>query len=169
MTYSVLKVPLNPNQPTNLRGQAIRWRHSRFRGSKGCCRGNHFLAFYGVYIGAAWRIWLNHPCAAAMRPYVKLRWPFVYLELNSSCSMSDSLSHSGLFAVPPCSLFNISTVNTDYYLDFRFTLEIRGHCTRICTGWTCPCKLLSQFTLIHNNWRISVICCRYLQNRDICK
>jgi len=26
-------------------GQAIRWRHSRFQGSKGCCHGNHFLAF----------------------------------------------------------------------------------------------------------------------------
>jgi len=25
-----------------------------------------------VYIGAIWRIRLNHPCAAAMRPYVKL-------------------------------------------------------------------------------------------------
>jgi len=60
-------------------GQAIWWRHSRFRGSKGCCHGNHFwLSIYGVYIGATWRIRLNRPCAAAMRPYVKLLWPLVY-------------------------------------------------------------------------------------------
>jgi len=39
------------------RGQAIWWRHSRFRGSKGCCHGNHFwLSIYGVHIFATWRI-----------------------------------------------------------------------------------------------------------------
>ena len=27
---------------------------------------------YGVHIGATWRIRLNRPCVAAMRPYVKL-------------------------------------------------------------------------------------------------
>jgi len=27
-------------------GQAIQWTHSQFRGSKGCCHGNHILAFY---------------------------------------------------------------------------------------------------------------------------
>jgi len=26
----------------------------------------------GMYVGATWRIRLNHPCAAVMRPYVKL-------------------------------------------------------------------------------------------------
>ena len=31
----------------------------------------------GVRIGATWQIRLNSPCAAAMRPYVKLRWPLV--------------------------------------------------------------------------------------------
>jgi len=60
------------------RGQAIRWRHSRFRGSKGCCHGNHlWLSIYGVHNGATWRIRLNRPCAAAMRPYVKLLWQLV--------------------------------------------------------------------------------------------
>jgi len=60
------------------RGQAIRWRHSRFQGSKGCCHGNHFwLSVYGVHTGATWRIWPHRPCAAAMRPYVKLLWPLV--------------------------------------------------------------------------------------------
>jgi len=55
------------------RGQAIRRRHSRDRVSKGRCHGNHFwLSIYGVHIGATWRIRLNRPCAAAMRPYVKL-------------------------------------------------------------------------------------------------
>jgi len=54
-------------------GQAIGRRHSRFRDSKGRCHDNHFLAFYvWVHIGATWRIRLNRPCAAAMRPYVKL-------------------------------------------------------------------------------------------------
>jgi len=30
------------------------------------------LSIYLVYIGANWRVRLNCPCAAAMRPYVKL-------------------------------------------------------------------------------------------------
>ena len=30
------------------------------------------LSIYGVHVGATWRIRLNRPCAAAMRPYVKL-------------------------------------------------------------------------------------------------
>jgi len=33
--------------------------------------------YIGVHIGATWRIRLNRPCAAAMRPYVKLLWPLV--------------------------------------------------------------------------------------------
>ena len=35
------------------------------------------LALNEVHIGATWRIRLNPPCAAAMRPYVKLLWPLV--------------------------------------------------------------------------------------------
>ena len=31
-----------------------------------------WLSTHGVHIGATWRIRLNRPCAAAMRPYVKL-------------------------------------------------------------------------------------------------
>ena len=31
-----------------------------------------WLSIYGVHIGTTWRIRLNRPCAAAMRPYVKL-------------------------------------------------------------------------------------------------
>jgi len=43
-------------------GQAIRWRQSRFRGSKGRCHNNHFwLSAYRVDIGTTWRIRLNHP------------------------------------------------------------------------------------------------------------
>ena len=39
-------------------------------GSKGRCHGsNCCLSIYGVYNGATWQIWLNHTCAAAMRPY----------------------------------------------------------------------------------------------------
>ena len=36
----------------------------------------------GVHIGATWRIRLNHPCAAAKRPYVELLRPlliFIFL------------------------------------------------------------------------------------------
>ena len=67
-------------------GQAVRWRYSRFRGSKGCCHVNHFwLSMYGVHIAATWRIWLNRPCAAAMRPYVKLLWPLVDGAIDQCC------------------------------------------------------------------------------------
>jgi len=31
-----------------------------------------WLSIYGMHIGATWGIRLNRPCAAAMRPYVKL-------------------------------------------------------------------------------------------------
>jgi len=31
-----------------------------------------WLCIYGVHIVATWRIRLNRPCAAAMRPYIKL-------------------------------------------------------------------------------------------------
>jgi len=31
-----------------------------------------WLSMYVVHFGANWRIRLNRPCAAAMRPYVKL-------------------------------------------------------------------------------------------------
>ena len=30
------------------------------------------VSIYGVHISATWRLRLNRPCAAAMRPYVKL-------------------------------------------------------------------------------------------------
>jgi len=33
------------------------------------------LSVYGAHIGATWRIRLDHPCVAAMRPYVNLLWP----------------------------------------------------------------------------------------------
>jgi len=33
----------------------------------------------GVHIGATWRIRLNRPCAAAMRPVVRLLWPVVVI------------------------------------------------------------------------------------------
>jgi len=36
-----------------------------------------WLSIYGVHICATWRIRLNRPCAAAMRPYLKLLWPLV--------------------------------------------------------------------------------------------
>jgi len=36
-------------------------------------------ALIGWHIGATWRIRLNSPSAAAMRPYVKLLWPLVII------------------------------------------------------------------------------------------
>jgi len=55
------------------RGQTIRRRHSRFRGSKGVAMATIFwLSIYGVHIGATCRIRLNRPRAAAMCHYVKL-------------------------------------------------------------------------------------------------
>ena len=36
----------------------------------------------GVHIGATWRLRLNRPCEAVMRPYDKLLWPVVYLQLS---------------------------------------------------------------------------------------
>jgi len=48
---------------------------SRFWGR---CRSNRFwLYICGVHIDATWRIRLNRPCAATMRPYVKLLRPLV--------------------------------------------------------------------------------------------
>ena len=38
----------------------------------------------GVHIGATWRIRLNRPCAAAMRPYVRLLWPLAITYYASS-------------------------------------------------------------------------------------
>ena len=29
----------------------------------------------GVHSDATWQIWMNHPCAPAMQPYIKLLWP----------------------------------------------------------------------------------------------
>ena len=31
-----------------------------------------WLSIYGVHIGDTWRMRLNHPCAAATQPYVRL-------------------------------------------------------------------------------------------------
>jgi len=36
-----------------------------------------WLSMYGVHIGGTWWIRLNHPCMAAMQPYVKLLCPLV--------------------------------------------------------------------------------------------
>jgi len=38
-----------------------------------CIRGAY------LHVSAIWRIRLNRPCATAMRPYVKLDWPLVFL------------------------------------------------------------------------------------------
>jgi len=38
-----------------------------------------WLSIYEVHIGAIRRLRLNRPCAAAMRPYVKLLWPLVII------------------------------------------------------------------------------------------
>jgi len=43
-----------------------------------------WLSMYGVHIDAIWRIRLNRPFAAAMRPYVKLLWPHVIIRPHRS-------------------------------------------------------------------------------------
>ena len=63
-----------------LSGRPTKCRYCQYPATKWRCHGNHFwLSIYAVYIGATWRIRLNRPCAAAMRPYVKLLWPLVQL------------------------------------------------------------------------------------------
>ena len=39
----------------------------------------------GVHIDATWQIRLNRPCAAAMRPYVKILWPLLISALWAVC------------------------------------------------------------------------------------
>ena len=43
----------------------------------------------GVYVGAAWRIPLNRPCAAAMPSVVKLLWPLVSIILAALWNGAD--------------------------------------------------------------------------------
>jgi len=59
--------------------------YCRYHAPKGRCRGNHFwFSIYGVHIGATWRIRLNCPCAAAMRPYVELLGPLVVIIITQT-------------------------------------------------------------------------------------
>jgi len=62
------------------RGQVIRWRHSRFRGSNWDVAMTTIFGFLYMkctLIGATWGIRMIRPCTSAMRPYVKLLWPLV--------------------------------------------------------------------------------------------
>jgi len=59
---------------------------------------NHAGTMMGVHTGDTWRMRLKRPCAAAMRPYVKLLWPLVY----STCGVvSLSICVSAAIAVRP--------------------------------------------------------------------
>jgi len=51
------------------------------------CVGPRKHVLDGVQIGATWRIPLNCPCAAAMRPYVKLLWPPVIYAFFYLCNL----------------------------------------------------------------------------------
>jgi len=56
-----------------LSGWPTECRYCRYLAHTGRCHGNRFwLSVYAMHTGATWRIRLNHPCAAAMRPYVKI-------------------------------------------------------------------------------------------------
>jgi len=67
----------------SLSGRPTKCRYCRYTAIKGRCHGNHVcLSIYGVYVGATWRIWLHCPCAAAVRPYVKLLWPLVIIIIH---------------------------------------------------------------------------------------
>jgi len=64
-----------------LSGRPTECRYCQYPASKGDCHGNHFWLFiYGVHIGTTWRMRLNRPCAAAIRPYVNLLWPLVFIK-----------------------------------------------------------------------------------------
>jgi len=51
---------------------------------------------YRVHIGATWRTRLNRPCAAAMRPYVKLLWPLVII----NAELADAFRTKQRWSVP---------------------------------------------------------------------
>jgi len=50
-----------------------------------------WLSVCELHIGTTWRIWLNHPCAAEMRPYVKLLWPLVWYDYCFHDSQHDEV------------------------------------------------------------------------------
>jgi len=60
----------------------VGWRAERSTSSVVFARW-HQCALIGWHIGATWRIRLNRPSAAAMRPYVKLLWPLVLFCVTS--------------------------------------------------------------------------------------
>jgi len=103
-TVTLIEMPfrmwteVGPNEP------CIRWRcrcprgRGNFDGKKGqawTCSGSQYTESHstegststvqmliggvldGMLIDATWRTWWNHPCVAAMLPYVRLLWPLV--------------------------------------------------------------------------------------------
>jgi len=70
---NTIKHKIVHNLKNHTRGLSNRPTKCRYLATKRRCRGNYFcLSIYGVYVGATWRIRLNRPCAAEMRPYIKL-------------------------------------------------------------------------------------------------
>ena len=53
-----------------------------------------------VHIGATWRIRLNRPRAAAMRPYVKLLWPLVLISCCHNKKRPTTMSAKNLLYAP---------------------------------------------------------------------
>jgi len=54
------------------------------------------------HIGTIWRIQLNRPCAAAMRPYVKSLRPLVLLPTDTDTNrLADSDNQSTLYVQDP--------------------------------------------------------------------
>ena len=50
------------------------------------------IGLYGIHSGATWWVRLNHRCAAAMWPYVKLLWPLVLSCKSHGCKPANSTS-----------------------------------------------------------------------------
>jgi len=99
---------------TSLRGEAIPWRHSRDRGSDGCCYGNHYL------VSCVWGThWCHLANTTAMQPYVKLLWPLV-MGLNSVY----------------CIYFGAAYI--------AFTLGPRGHVFLAIAKWPKGCIALTR-------------------------
>ena len=65
-----------------LSGQPTKCRYCRYPATKGCCHGNHFLAFF--IWGAHWNHLAN---TAAMRPYVRSLPPLVNTRHRASTSV----------------------------------------------------------------------------------
>ena len=112
-----------------------------------------WLSIYVVHIGATWRIRLNRRCAAAMRPYVKLLWPLVFISFqtwsSTECRYNKTLKFFKIILdVVPCpSSRRRSTVLKLFY----FT---RGSIIKYLAKPRPWSKLIAQAPAARGNFRL---------------